>query len=102
MLGEDNRLLRHKSKFADKKVDLIFEKFDLDRDDSLSLDEFVSGCLRDEYLSHLLNSSLAIGESKTSLAAKGSNEALNNQERVAKEEIKDKFPLNYFEKIKIF
>lgn len=35
------------------KVDYIFEKFDLDRDGKLTLDEFIDGCLRDEYLSNI-------------------------------------------------
>jgi Ca2+-binding EF-hand superfamily protein len=80
MLGEDNKQLRHRSKFADKKVDLIFEKFDLDRDESLSLDEFISGCLRDEYLNHLFKSSFSVESTKSlsseSLALNDSNRDL--------------------------
>lgn len=61
MLGEDTLKYRRHGKITDKKVDLIFEKFDLDRDDCLSLDEFIEGCLKDEYLSQLLRSSLNMG-----------------------------------------
>jgi Ca2+-binding EF-hand superfamily protein len=56
MLGEDNRRYRRNSKFAEKKVELIFQKYDTDKDNKLSLDEFINGCLNDEYLNQLLKS----------------------------------------------
>ncbi|UYV63369.1 ncs-2 [Cordylochernes scorpioides] len=37
------------------RVDMIFEKMDTNRDGSLSLDEFLYGCLEDPKLSRLLN-----------------------------------------------
>ena len=58
MFGEDSRTLRRRAKIADKKVDLIFDKFDVDGDNSLSLDEFVNGCLKDEHLKQILMASL--------------------------------------------
>lgn len=52
------------------KVEYIFEKFDLDRDGKLSMDEFIEGCLRDEYLSNLfkttfMGSSVSYGDLAT-------------------------------------
>jgi len=47
MLGESRR---YSSKIADKQVDLIFEKFDLENTEVLTLDQFIDGCLRDDYL----------------------------------------------------
>lgn len=49
MLGEDNMKYS-----ASKKVDLIFEKFDSNRNE-LTLDEFIQGCLKDDYLSQLFD-----------------------------------------------
>ena len=47
MLGESRR---YSSKIAEKQVDLIFEKFDLENTEVLTLDQFIAGCLRDDYL----------------------------------------------------
>jgi Ca2+-binding EF-hand superfamily protein len=101
MLGEDNKQLRLRSKFADKKVDLIFEKFDLDRDDSLSLDEFISGCLRDEYLNQLFKSSFA-SESTLNLSSNNDsdskmmdNDNTTRLETENDEEINDKKPIKF-------
>lgn len=52
------------------KVDYIFEKFDLDRDGKLTLDEFIDGCLRDEYLSNIFKTTfLASSASYTGITA---------------------------------
>lgn len=66
MLGEDNRRYRRMSKIADKKVDLIFEKFDKNKEDSLSLDEFIKGCLKDDYLNQMLKPSFLSSNIATS------------------------------------
>lgn len=47
MLGEDNMKTS-----TNKKVDLIFEKFDSNKNE-LTLNEFIQGCLKDEYLAQL-------------------------------------------------
>ena len=62
MLGEDSRRTRRNSKAVQRKVDLIFKEFDLDRDNFLSLDEFINGCENDEYLNHLLNATFQFKE----------------------------------------
>ena len=54
MVGEDNITCIKRSDSINKKVDYIFEKFDLDKDNMLSLDEFIHGCLNDEYLNQML------------------------------------------------
>lgn len=54
MLGENHGRFGRNSRIADKKVDVIFEKFDLNKDNSLTLDEFIQGCLKDEYLSQMM------------------------------------------------
>lgn len=47
MLGEDSM-----KNNATKNVDLIFEKFDSNKNE-LTLNEFIQGCLKDEYLAQL-------------------------------------------------
>lgn len=66
MVGEDRRKSRKLAGSADKKVDLIFQKFDLDRDGKLTLEEFIAGCLRDEYLSSLLKTTFFPSSSSSS------------------------------------
>lgn len=82
MLGEDTLKYRRHGRVTDKKVDLIFDKFDLDRDNCLSLDEFIDGCLKDEYLSQLLRTSFNLNSnttttSTTTAAAPVAAESLN-------------------------
>ncbi|CAF0883392.1 unnamed protein product [Brachionus calyciflorus] len=56
MAGEDNKSLKGQyQKFAEKKVDILFERFNLKKDNYLTLSEFTEGCLNDEYLKNLLN-----------------------------------------------
>ena len=50
LLGEEKR----GSNSPDNKVDQIFSKMDVNSDQKLSKDEFVSGCLQDDYLRKLL------------------------------------------------
>lgn len=50
LLGEDRIHSRQASKSADKQVDLIFKKFNLKNNETLTLEQFISGCLRDDYL----------------------------------------------------
>lgn len=54
MLGESSR---NASKIADKQVDLILEKFALEKNETLTLDKFIEGCLRDDYLGTLFSNS---------------------------------------------
>ncbi|CAF1339319.1 unnamed protein product [Rotaria magnacalcarata] len=50
LLGEEKR----GSNSPEMKVDQIFSKMDINSDQKLSKDEFVSGCLQDDYLRKLL------------------------------------------------
>jgi len=54
LIGEDVKVLR-KTKDIDNAVDFIFEKFDKNKDDKLSKEEFIAGCKEDKNLEHLLN-----------------------------------------------
>ena len=53
MLGEDNVKSRRAAKLANRQVELIFEKFNLSKNEKLTLEAFIEGCLRDEYLENL-------------------------------------------------
>jgi len=50
LLGEEKK----GSNSPDNKVDQIFTKMDTNSDHKLSKDEFVNGCLQDDYLRKLL------------------------------------------------
>lgn len=54
LIGEDVKQLR-RTRTTEKKVDYIFQKLDLNRDNYITLNEFIDGCLKDEYLRELLN-----------------------------------------------
>lgn len=72
MLGEHSHSA---NKIAEKQVDLILEKFDLDSSETLSLDQFVAGCLKDDYLSTLFSN-----QPSSSLRVYNSNESLNSSQ----------------------
>jgi Ca2+-binding EF-hand superfamily protein len=57
MLGEENHKSRRSSKITDKQIELIFDKFNLKKNEKLTLDNFIEGCLRDEYLENLFKHS---------------------------------------------
>lgn len=57
LLGEDRIHSRQASKSADKQVDLIFKKFNLKNTETLTLEQFINGCLRDDYLGALFTNS---------------------------------------------
>jgi Ca2+-binding EF-hand superfamily protein len=50
LLGEEKK----GANSPDAKVDQIFSKMDVNSDQKLSKDEFVTGCLQDDYLRKLL------------------------------------------------
>lgn len=50
LLGEDRR----GNNSPEAKVEQIFSKMDINGDGKLSKEEFISGCLQDEYLRKLL------------------------------------------------
>lgn len=50
LLGEDKK----GTNSPDTKVDQIFSKMDINSDQKLSKEEFVTGCLQDDYLRKLL------------------------------------------------
>ena len=50
LLGEEKK----GSNSPEAKVDQIFSKMDVNSDQKLSKDEFVTGCLQDDYLRKLL------------------------------------------------
>jgi len=50
LLGEEKK----GANSPDIKVDQIFSKMDVNSDQKLSKDEFVTGCLQDDYLRKLL------------------------------------------------
>jgi hypothetical protein len=56
MASEEKKTYNNQyNKFAEKKVDIIFDRFNLKKDNFLTLDEFTEGCLNDDYLRNLLN-----------------------------------------------
>jgi Ca2+-binding EF-hand superfamily protein len=54
LFGEEKKQLK-KAKLTEKKVDDIFAKLDTNRDNYISLKEFIDGYLNDQYLLRLLN-----------------------------------------------
>ncbi len=71
MLGERSHSA---NKIAAKQVDLIFEKFDLEDSETLSLDQFIAGCLKDDYLNTLFSSQPGFQQHYNS------NESLNSSQ----------------------
>ena len=53
LIGEDMRQLK-KARLSERKVDEIFNKLDTNKDNFISMSEFINGYLNDQYLMRLL------------------------------------------------
>jgi hypothetical protein len=78
LIGEDIKVLR-KNKDIDNAVDFIFGKFDKNKDDKLSKEEFIEGCKEDKNLEHLLNLNPTTLKEKNILQQQNKNLALTRQ-----------------------
>lgn len=91
MLGE-NRL--SSSKIAEKQVNLIFKKFDISGTETLTLDQFIAGCLRDDYLGSLFtNGDGILQKAWNSNESLASSQADSGGHKEKLQYLKDKFHL---------
>lgn len=96
MLGESSRSA---SKIADKQVELIFQKFNIDKNETLNLEQFIAGCLRDDYLGTLFsNQSNFIQNCKIN-----SNENFDSSPQIKSSKNREKISIGYLkEKLNLF
>ena len=84
LFGEDVKQLK-KTKLTEKKVDDIFAKLDTNKDNYISLQEFIAGYLNDQCLIRLLN----ITEVSNYITANSSNSNFETFSNVTTSEISD-------------
>ncbi len=58
LIGEDMKLLK-RTRLSEKKVDEIFQRLDKNKDNCITLQEFIDGYLNDKYLMTLLNTTVS-------------------------------------------
>jgi hypothetical protein len=69
LIGED------KTNVSNKKVQMIFEKMDKDKDGYITMNEFIEGCTKNDYLKEILNASDAMSDTSSYLSSHASSTA---------------------------